>query len=168
MFAIQRKSPTTTTSNPTANPAPVIPDVYCQVGRPAQVLYAPPKVALYNAQGESIGDDPHAYSTPLEPMVSQFVHSGTVLFSKIPRTSKYLGHHDKYMVDSQPKLVRDATESLGLILLVHGRDEEQSPATTTTTIPVKELPQSFVMHPDGEWMVLGTRHGLVLMAHRRW
>ena len=167
MFAIQRKSPTTTSTNPTANPAPVIPDVYCQVGRTQQVLYAPPKVALYNAQGESIGDDPHAYSTPLEPLVSQFVHSGAVLFSKIPRTSKYLGHHDKYMVDSQPKLVRDTTESLGLVLLVHGRDEEQPPATTTT-IPVKELPQSFVMHPGGEWMVLGTRHGLVLMAHRRW
>jgi hypothetical protein len=155
MFSINhRKSNLTSTAT----------DMDCQVGRTSQVLlYAPPKVAVYNAQGESIGDDPHSHSTPLEPIVSQFVDSGSVLFSKIPPTSKYLGHHDKYMVDYQPKFVRDTTaESCGLLLLVHGREGEP------TTIPVKELPQSFVVHPGGEWMVLGTKRGLVLMAHRRW
>jgi hypothetical protein len=134
-----------------------------------QVLYAPPKVTIYNAQGESMGEDPNTYSTPLEPMVSQFFDAGgAVVFSKVPKTSKYLGHHDKYMVDYQPKLVRDTTESLALMFLPVNTTNNGS-SRETTTIPVKEFPQSVVLHPSGEWMVMGTKQGrLTLMTSRAW
>lgn len=122
-----------------------------------EVLMSPPRVLVFNDDGGfSYLHD--IYSSPSEPMISHFVDPGVVLLAKVPQTQMHLRHHDKYVVDSQPQFSRDSKDS-ALQLFSRGG--------VHTEIPVKELPRSIELHPHGEWVVLGTKDGLVLKANRR-
>jgi hypothetical protein len=160
-----------------------------------QVLHTPPKVEYRTADGDVVdtttttttsGSNNNtkakrtrttttAYSLPPDPMRADTTTSSSQLmvWSDVPAVTKILPHHNKYVLDAQPKVTRPNQRAL---LMRHLQQERSTNTTTISTstcsrtqsIPLlaAKTPQAIAVHPGLEWMVLGVDHRLVLMVGR--
>ena len=140
------------------------------VSSSAKVVYSPPNVRLYNAQGLFVGQDVSAYSVPTDPVHAHIAGStfNWILWPEIPTMSKYLGHHDKFVLDNQPKIVREAERAIRFFdgISKGRRNAAMEYELSTLRVSVKTLPQVMALHPGLEWLVLGVGHRLVVLVNR--
>jgi hypothetical protein len=145
-----------------------------------QVLHAPPKVQYRNADGDLIPPTTntmrHNYSSwslPADPIAVDKTHSNHLLccWSDVPAVTNILPHHDQYVLDSQPRVVRSQQRALLYRTITNNGTSTTTTQQTTMTLPVSKAPQAIAVHPGGgphlEWIVMGVDHRLVLMAGRR-
>ena len=166
-----------------------------------KVYHAPSKVVVQNADGTTI--DPsgsrnpssdlnqrnnYLWSLPVKPIAVDYCHDASGSASKsgsdcvlcwtnVPAVTKILPHHDKYVVTSQPRIVRKQE----VLLLWQDLRTNQDPsyksdgshgnAAQFRTIPLPKLwttPSVIAVHPCREWIVVGgmEHHWLGVLSSR--
>jgi hypothetical protein len=113
------------------------------------VHHSSPKVVFRNADGSLINtDDKRSWSLPYHP-IGVDISSRVACWVNVPTVTKVLAHHDKFVLDSQPNTIVSKRRAL----MVHTFDQE----IHSIQLPkaVKDLPQSLVIHPNLEWILVG-------------
>jgi hypothetical protein len=145
-----------------------------------QVLHAPPKVQYRNADGDLIPptttttmrkQQHSSWSLPADPIAVDKTHNSNhhllCCWSDVPAVTNILPHHNKYVLDSQPRVVRSPKRALLYRTITNGTVS----ATQTMALPGSKAPQAIAVHPGGgphlEWIVMGVDHRLVLMTAGR-
>ena len=153
-----------------------------------KVCHAPSKVVVQNADGTIIdpsssrrpsGDtnqrNNYLWSLPVKPIAADYCHDSSgsatksgsdcvLCWTNVPAVTKILPHHDKYVVTSQPRIVRKQEV---LLLwkdlrtnhdLNYDADGSRDNAAQFHTIPLPKLwttPSVIAVHPCREWIVVG-------------
>ena len=140
-----------------------------------EVLHRPPRVKLQSCDGtelSKLGDNSGAdgsndydslYSLPLDKMCSCSTGS-SLIWSHVPSSVKRFGHHDKYVVESgQSQLFRSQSKKRFMRVLSSRNIDGRASAIA---MPADgKSPQVMTVHPDLEWMVVGTEQELLLMIN---
>mmetsp|Transcript_13469 Transcript_13469/g.15390 ORF Transcript_13469/g.15390 Transcript_13469/m.15390 type:complete len:769 (-) Transcript_13469:64-2370(-) len=124
------------------------------------VHHSSPKVVFRNADGSLINtDDRRSWSLPYHP-IGVDMSSQVACWIGVPTITKVLAHHDKFVLDSQPHTV----VSKKRVLMVYTFDKE----IRSIQLPkaVKDLPQSLVVHPSLEWILVGEGRKIHILVGR--
>jgi hypothetical protein len=111
-----------------------------------------------SSDGEPISSDRKNWSLPHQS-VAVDMSIGMVCFTEVPAVTHTLSHHDKFVLDSQPHIVRSNKRAL-IMQSLQGKKSITLPSAVTN------LPQTLVVHPSHEWIVLGEGTNLHLLAGR--
>jgi hypothetical protein len=155
------------------------------------VLYAPPLVELRSSDGSlltlpndiSTNNNTHpkkkkVYSVPTNPVLVNHHHCASSsfgtsrwYFSEVPKVTQILPHHDKYVASAPPPRPVSSSESQKNNTLLFC--QEDGTRTNVHRMKLKlptaaaAAPSAMAVHPNGEWMVLGVDHRLVVMMLAR-
>lgn len=122
-----------------------------------QICHSTPSVEYINPDGSSTIMKKKEWSQPQDP-IGTCMNSRLICWSDVPAVQKILPHHNKYVLDTQPRIIR----STKLALLY--RD---AATTHSIKLPGKEMPRTIAIHPGLEWLVMGVGKKLVLLSGRR-
>ena len=115
-----------------------------------------PLVKYLNADGTTTQVNKEEWSQPQDPIFS-CMNTNLLCWPDVPAVTKVLPHHNKYVLDSQRRIIRSNTRSLLY------RDCR---ITHSINLPCKTMPQTIAIHPDLEWIVMGVGQKLVLVVGR--
>jgi hypothetical protein len=124
------------------------------------VHHSSPKVVFRNADGSLINtDDKSSWSLPYHP-IGVDISSRVACWVNVPTVTKVLAHHDKFVLDSQPNTIVSKRRAM----MVHTFDQE----IHSIQLPkaVKGLPQSLVVHPNLEWILVGEGRKIHILVGR--
>ena len=124
------------------------------------VHHSSPKVVFRNADGSLINtDDKRSWSLPYH-LIGVDISSRVACWVNVPTVTKVLAHHDKFVLDSQPNTIVSKRRTL----MVHTNDQE----IHSIQLPkaVKDLPQSLVVHPNLEWILVGEGRKIHILVGR--
>jgi hypothetical protein len=166
------------------------------------VWHAPPKLILQNAEGMVIdtrtnqcskdGNNnlhDNLWSLPLQPVASDCSSSSgshssacntnngnatITCWTSVPAVTKILPHHNKYVLDSQPRILR---ESKSVLFWKDWRrsstssDDGSQGEEDVQAIPIPKswtTPTMIAVHPSREWIVVGgmKQHHLGVLSAR--
>ena len=126
-----------------------------------RVLHSSPPVEFRDTQGRPIDMGSPHHSLPREPIAAD---ASTVLcWTDVPSVTKVLPHHDKYVLDSQPQIIRSETRAL----LWKEISSDDSPTTIPLSKGFKSLPQVLMVHPSREWIVAAFDDNLGIVCARK-
>jgi hypothetical protein len=128
--------------------------------RGCKVWHSSPKVQVRNADGEPVSLAKMAWSLPQEPVS---VDTNPVFcWTDVPAVTRVLPHHNKYVVDSQPRIIRSEKKAL------LWKDIVKDGPTHTIPLPKewKILPRAIAVHPSHEWIVAGDGSQLAVLSAR--
>jgi hypothetical protein len=123
-----------------------------------RIVHETPRVIHRNADGTIIHTGKKSWSLP-QNSVGVDLSGDIFCMCDVPVVTKILTHHDKFVLDSQPKIVRSTKRSL-LIFSEHGKQSISLPKKFT------QVPQSLSVHPNCEWLVVADGRRLHLLTHR--
>jgi hypothetical protein len=122
-----------------------------------QICHATPLVQYLNPDGTSTETKKQEWSQPQDP-IGVCMNSRMICWSDVPAVTKILPHHNKYVLDTQRRIVRSGKRALLY------RDEG---TTHSIKLPGKDMPQTVAIHPGLEWIVMGVGKKLILLVGRR-
>jgi hypothetical protein len=128
--------------------------------RDCEVWHSSPKVEVRNADGEPVSLAKIAWSLPQEPVS---VDTKSVFcWTDVPAVIRVLPHHNKYVVDSQPRIIRSEKKAL------LWKDIVKDGPTHTIPLPKewRTLPRAIAVHPSHEWIVAGDSNQLAVLSAR--
>lgn len=128
--------------------------------RDCEVWHSSPKVEVRNADGEPVILAKMAWSLPQEPVS---VDTNSVFcWTDVPAVTRILPHHNKYVADSQPRIIRSEKKAL------LWKDISKDGPTHTIPLPKewRTLPRAIAVHPSHEWIVAGTSSQLAVLNAR--
>jgi len=122
------------------------------------VHYSSPELVLKNADGSIITPKKRFWSLPYNTIGVEFSNRVPACWIGTPTVTKVLSHHDKFVLDSQPRTI----VSKEIMFMVQGIDDE----IHNIPLPgiVKDPPQMLAVHPSLEWIVVGERRKLRIMV----
>ncbi|OEU16368.1 hypothetical protein FRACYDRAFT_238959 [Fragilariopsis cylindrus CCMP1102] len=124
------------------------------------VHHSSPKVVFRNADGSLINtDDKRSWSLPYH-LIGVDISSRVACWVNVPTVTKVLAHHDKFVLDSQPNTIVSKRRTL----MVHTNDQELHSIQLPKA--VKDLPQSLVVHPNLEWILVGEGRKIHILVGR--
>ncbi len=124
------------------------------------VHHATPKVTYQNTDGEVINTHRQAWSIPQEP-VGVHLSDYAVCLAEVPAVTNILSHHNKFVLDSQPSIIRSRNRSV----LIQSRHDR---CLNSISLPgsIKKIPQTFAVHPTLEWIAVGDGEKLHILVGR--
>ncbi|KAG7367040.1 hypothetical protein IV203_029710 [Nitzschia inconspicua] len=123
------------------------------------VIHQTPTIIHKNADGTIIQTGKKSWSLPQHSVGVDFSEHCTICITDVPSVTKILTHHDKFVLDSQPNVIRSKKRSL-TFYSDQGRQAIKLPKS------IAAVPQSLTVHPNREWLIIGDGNQLHLLAYR--
>lgn len=123
-----------------------------------RVVHATPKTIYKSADGTIINTGKQNWSLP-QSSFGVCLSDEVIGIVDVPAVTKVLSHHDKFVLDSQPNVVRSKKRSLTLYSR-QGWKKIPFPKTIT------DVPQTVTVHPSCEWMVAAEGCRLHVLSNR--
>lgn len=124
------------------------------------VHHATPRVTYQNADGEVINTQKISWSLPQEPVAVHLLDNAICL-TEVPAVTNVLAHHNNFVLDSQPSIIRSRNRAI----LIQSR-HDRSLHTITLPGSITKIPQTIVVHPTLEWIVVGEGNKLHILVGR--
>jgi hypothetical protein len=123
-----------------------------------QVHDLTPPVIFRSADGELIRTTRKVWSLP-NTSTGVDLSSNVSCMTETRGVTHVLSHHDKFVLDSQPNIIRSKKRSL-ILQGKYGKRSIQPPGS------IKNVPQVLAFHPSREWIVLGEGRSLHILVGR--
>lgn len=123
-----------------------------------RVHHASPRVVYRNAEGEVIDSARKNWSLP-QSVVGTHMSKELVCLAEVPAVTNVLTHHDKFVLDGQPNMIRSKKRAL-VVYTTEGKQVIPLPKTMT------QIPKILEVHPSQEWIVLAEGKRLLLLSCR--
>lgn len=94
-----------------------------------QIWHVPPVVRIRSSSGRWITNDSNSHkksmewSTPIQPVEVDATPCNLWCWTKVPAVTKQLPHHNKYVLDSEPRIIRSADRGLWMWLPQADKDD---------------------------------------------
>jgi hypothetical protein len=123
-----------------------------------RVHHASPRVAYRNADGEMIVSSRKSWSLP-PSTIGVHLSKEMICLTEVPAVTNVLTHHDKFVLDGQPSMVRSKKRAL-VVFANQGKQIILLPKT------IKQIPQKVEVHPSHEWILLAEGKRLHVLTSR--
>lgn len=123
-----------------------------------RVVHETPRALHQSADGTIIQTGRKTWSLP-QYSVGAHLSNHVMCITDVPSVTKILSHHDKFVLDSQPNVIRSNKRSLS-IFWDEGRQSISLPKS------IARLPQALIVHPNREWLVVANGTRLHLLTCR--
>jgi hypothetical protein len=123
-----------------------------------KVIHSTPKTIYKNADGTFVDNGQQSWSLPQTSVATCLSHD-LICVVDVPTVTKVLSHHDKFVLDSQPNIIRSKQR----YLIVHS---EQGKRRISLPKNIGRIPQNLTIHPSREWMVLAEGSRIHLLTSR--